>query len=109
MWKNGCVQIRVVNSCVVFFFKAVDEFLRIKNWSSSDAKCWNIAVKFLMARKFDVDRAIKLYAEHDVTLTFSHSHWFSVPFEIIQQPKDSTTSLIYEDYQINSLKMTENY
>ena len=46
--------------------KAVDEFLKIQKWESSDAKSWNIAVKFLMARKFDVERAIKLYNEHEV-------------------------------------------
>ncbi|CAF0720499.1 unnamed protein product [Brachionus calyciflorus] len=46
-------------------FKAVDEFLRLKNWTSSDAKNWNIAVKFLMARKFDVERAVKLYTDHE--------------------------------------------
>ena len=62
---------RLVDKKIIFLFlKAVDEFLRVQNWSSSDAKCWNIAVKFLMARKFDVDRAVKLYAEHDVILCF---------------------------------------
>ncbi|RMZ94997.1 tyrosine- phosphatase non-receptor type 9 [Brachionus plicatilis] len=44
---------------------AVDEFLKKQNWSNSDARNWNIAVKFLMARKFDVDRAIKLYKDHE--------------------------------------------
>ncbi len=48
-------------------FKAIDEFIRRQNWSNSDAKRWNTAVKFLMARRFDVERAIKLYEDHEVT------------------------------------------
>ena len=47
--------------------QAVDEFLTRLNWPSSDARNWNMAVKFLMARKFNVDRAIKLYEEHEVS------------------------------------------
>jgi tyrosine-protein phosphatase non-receptor type 9 len=45
---------------------AVDEFLKIQNWSNNDARNWNIAVKFLMARRFDVERGIKLYNEHEI-------------------------------------------
>lgn len=45
--------------------KAVDEFIRRQNWSNSDAKKWNTALKFLMARRFDVERAIKLYEDHE--------------------------------------------
>ena len=48
-----------------FCAKAVDEFLKKQNWSTSDARNWNLAVKFLMARKFDVNRAIKLYEDHE--------------------------------------------
>lgn len=45
--------------------KDVDEFLKRKNWSNSDARNWNTALKFLMARRFDVERAIKLYDDHE--------------------------------------------
>ena len=30
---------------------------------------WNTAVKFLMARKFDVNRALELYRSHEVCIT----------------------------------------
>ena len=43
----------------------MDEFLLRQNWAPDDAKNWNIAVKFLMARRFNVDRAIELYSAHD--------------------------------------------
>jgi len=46
-------------------FKAVDEFLLRQNWPPDEAKNWNIAVKFLMARRFDVDRAVELYSAHE--------------------------------------------
>lgn len=45
--------------------KAVDEFLKRQSWSNSDVKSWNTAIKFLMARRFDVERAIKLYEDHE--------------------------------------------
>ena len=64
---------------IFFVLKAVDEFLRIQNLSNSNARNWNIAVKFLMARRFDVERAIKLYNEHEVT------HWkLSISFKILK-------------------------
>ncbi len=44
----------------------MDEFLERLNWANTDVKKWNTAVKFLMARKFDVERAIKLYEDHEV-------------------------------------------
>jgi tyrosine-protein phosphatase non-receptor type 9 len=63
----------IQRSCLHFLFKffsfhlqkAVDDFLTKQNWPADDAKHWNLAVKFLMARKFDVDRAIHLYKSHD--------------------------------------------
>ncbi|XP_047737054.1 tyrosine-protein phosphatase non-receptor type 9 isoform X4 [Hyalella azteca] len=35
--------------------------------SSSGPLTWNTAVKFLMARKFDVQRALQLYQQHEIT------------------------------------------
>jgi tyrosine-protein phosphatase non-receptor type 9 len=58
--------------------KAVDEFLQRQNWPSSDAKNWNIAVKFLMARKFDVDRAIQLYTAHDTLRRKENLHLIDI-------------------------------
>ena len=49
----------------IALFKAVDEFLLRQNWPPDEAKNWNIAVKFLMARRFDVDRAVELYSAHE--------------------------------------------
>jgi tyrosine-protein phosphatase non-receptor type 9 len=49
----------------MYEFKAVDEFIRIQNWPSNDAHNWNVAVKFLMARRFDVKRALTLYQSHE--------------------------------------------
>jgi len=33
---------------------------------------WNTAVKFLMARKFDVNRALELYRSHEVCFDNIH-------------------------------------
>lgn len=35
-----------------------------------DSLPWNMAVKFLMARKFDCQRALELYLNHEVRVKF---------------------------------------
>ena len=61
---------RILIQLIFLLIKAVDEFLKSQNWSNSDARYWNIAVKFLMARKFDVERAVKLYNDHEVKIYY---------------------------------------
>ncbi|KAF2349383.1 PTP type protein phosphatase [Trinorchestia longiramus] len=63
---------------VISNIQATKEFLervncgRVNGSSSSSSSSstplqWNTAVKFLMARKFDVNRALQLYQQHEIT------------------------------------------
>lgn len=58
-------------TCIICFFKQkVSAFQdRVnKQWrkDGKDSLPWNMAVKFLMARKFDCQRALELYLNHEV-------------------------------------------
>lgn len=46
--------------------KEVVDFLKHHNLPYNNERYQKIAIKFLMARKFDVERAIKLYNDHEV-------------------------------------------
>ncbi len=55
--------------------QAIKQFLEEVNCQRKDTTAgpipWNTAVKFLMARKFDVKRAIDLFKAHEVRQTFN--------------------------------------
>ncbi|GAB6018770.1 hypothetical protein CHUAL_000438 [Chamberlinius hualienensis] len=52
-------------------YQATKEFIEIVNERRSQRNAgplaWNTAVKFLMARKFDIRRALLLYDQHELT------------------------------------------
>lgn len=56
-----------------FFIQVTKQFIEIVNELRSKRNtgpiAWNSAVKFLMARKFDVRRAVALYEIHEVRKT----------------------------------------
>ncbi len=57
--------------------QAIKQFLEEVNCQRKDTTAgpipWNTAVKFLMARKFDVKRAIDLFKAHEVRQTLTQS------------------------------------
>lgn len=55
----------------IFFFQATKEFIEAVNRFRSGRRAgpvsWSTAVKFLAARKFEVQRALALYEQHEAT------------------------------------------
>ncbi len=53
-----------------FYLQAAKQFLELVNQRRKDQHAspvaWNSAIRFLMARKFDVRRAVELYYSHEV-------------------------------------------
>ncbi len=62
----------------LYFEQAVNDFLARQGWPIDDAKNWNLAVKFLMARKFDIDRAIQLYKSHEYLRRKENLHLINI-------------------------------
>lgn len=54
--------------CLIMEFQEVQRFLQNVNQPTHDREqvSWNTAVKFLMARKFDGQRALDLFQNHEV-------------------------------------------
>lgn len=56
--------------CILFSQQLVKEFMKVVNEQrlshSAGPLTWNAAVKFMMARKFDIRRALSLYEAHEV-------------------------------------------
>lgn len=54
-------------------YQATKEFIEVVNEQRSQRNAgplaWNTAVRFLMARKFDIRRALALYEQHEITRT----------------------------------------
>lgn len=63
----------VVNfrSFFFFFFQAAKHFIEVVNklrkHRCSGPLSWSCAIKFLAARKYDVQRAVTLYEQHELT------------------------------------------
>ncbi len=55
---------------ILLYFQAAKQFLEVVNQQRKDEHAspvaWNSAIRFLMARKFDVRRAVELYYSHEV-------------------------------------------
>lgn len=55
----------------IFFFQATKEFIEAVNRCRAGRRVgpvsWSTAVKFLAARKFEVQRALALYEQHEAT------------------------------------------
>lgn len=89
-WFSKCVTWELrdwkMTACVAFVFQATKQFLEeINKWTSQHGVSplsWDVAVKFLMARKFDVLRAIELFHSYRVCVIVSvlcvcvRNHWW---------------------------------
>lgn len=60
-----------INICTIFLFQATKEFIEAVNKCRAGRRAgpvsWSTAVKFLAARKFEVQRALALYEQHEAT------------------------------------------
>ena len=63
------------NFILLYIWQATKEFLEEIGLRYSDPDneplSWATAVKFLMARKFDVHRAVELFMSHEVCIVFT--------------------------------------
>lgn len=79
-------QAILIKSCFSFFiaiFQSSKRFIEIVNELRRQRHAgpisWNAAVKFLMARKFDVRRAVALYDAHEVSPDMFFIRYFPSP------------------------------